>query len=129
MLEVIREERRLNAVAAVLRRGAAEVDVAERAPFARVPAAVIPGTDDEEVLVVAVELLEAFVDRHGTVEVFLVPPAGHIERGNRDLRERGNERLALPELIVVGMRDKIVPRRDLPLEHTRIDIRPTAERD
>src|SRR5512146_2438639 len=72
ILEVVCEERRLDAVPEILGCGAAEVDVAEHAALAGVPAAVIPRADHEKVLVVAIELLEPLVDRDRTVKVLLV---------------------------------------------------------
>src|SRR5262249_20565170 len=122
ILEIEGEERRLDAVAKVLRRRASEIDVAELLAFARVPAAVIPRTDDEEVLVVFVELLQPLVDLYRAVEVFLVPPPGDVERRHRHLGERRDQRLLLPELVVVRMRDVVVPGGNLSVQVLRVRV-------
>ena len=80
VLEPVREPRRLNVLAIVRRRLAAEVDVLKLLSRRSAPAAVIPRADDEIVLVVGVVLLELAVDGDRAVKVFLVPPARDVER-------------------------------------------------
>ena len=53
VLEMAGEQRRLHLVAEVLARGAVEGDLAELVPRPRSPAAVVPGADHQEVLVLA----------------------------------------------------------------------------
>src|SRR4029077_18740862 len=89
--------------------GAAELDGAERLTAPSAPATVIPGANDEKVLVLGVVLLERAVDRDGTVEVLLIPPAGHVERGHGDAIEILHQRLALPEGVKVRVADEVVP--------------------
>ncbi len=127
ILQVVREERRHH-VAAVMRGGvAAEVDAAQRAAGAARPAAVIPRSDDEKVLVLRVVLLEQLVDLDRPVEIFLIPPAGDVERRHRDAVQPRRERLPLPERVVVGMTDEVVPGRQRLAEIAAIGVRQRAE--
>ena len=105
------EERRLHLVAEVGRRVAAERDRAERRAVAG-PAAVVPRADDQVVQAAGVVLLERLVDVERAVEVLLVPPAGDVQRRHLHPADVGDERLPLPELVVVGMAHEVVPGRD-----------------
>ena len=91
---------------------AAQVDVVDHpADLVECPAAVAPGTEHEEVLVVLVVGLQLLVDLDGAVEVLGVVPAGDVERGDGDalqIREDAAH-LRLPVLVHVGMRHEIVP--------------------
>src|ERR687887_2178863 len=113
ILQVKREEGCLNAIPIEFRRRTAEVDVAELLSRRRVPPTVIPWPDDEKILVLCVEFLEPLVDLNGPVEILLIPPAGDVERRHGDLRQRWNQRLHLPEAVVVRVRDIVIPRRNL----------------
>src|SRR5271154_5873413 len=57
--------------------------------FARAagPAAVIPRSCDEIIQVIRIIFLEKFVNLHGTISIFLGPPASHIEIGHFWLRQ------------------------------------------
>src|SRR5688500_1791970 len=126
-LQPVREERPLYLLPEMASGRAAEVQGSQSLPGGSSPAAVVPRSDDEEVEIRRVTLLELPVDLDGTVEVFLVPPAGDVERGDAwpiDLRRHG---LALPEGIPVRVCDEVVPRRDLSLEVFRIDVGERAE--
>jgi serine/threonine protein kinase len=57
----------------------------------------------------------------------LVPPAGHVERRHGGRLRVLDDRLPLPERVVIRMRDVVVPRRDLPLEIARVDVRQRSE--
>jgi hypothetical protein len=127
IFQVVREERGHH-VAAVMRRGiAAKVDAAERAAGAARPAAVIPRSDDEKVLAPGVVLLQQLVDLDRPVEIFLIPPAGHVQRGHRDPVQPRRKRLPLPERVVVGMADEVVPGRERLVEIAAIGVPQRAE--
>ena len=127
ILQVVREERGHH-VAAVMGGGvAAEIDAAQRAAGAARPAAVIPGSDDEKVLLLRVVFLEQLVDLDRPVEIFLIPPAGDVERRHRDAVQPRRKRLPFPERVVVGMADEIVPGRQRLAEVPAIGVRQRAE--
>ncbi len=69
----------------------------------------IPRARHHIVHVVGVFLLQRFVNFHGTVEIFLIPPAGNVKIWHFWSIQVRRHRLLLPELVVVGMRDEIVP--------------------
>ena len=123
VLQIKSKKGRLNAIAKIFGGRATEVDVAELLARLRVPASVIPGPNDEEILILCVELLEALIDLHRPVEILLIPPSSDIERWNRDLRQRRDQGLNLPEAVVIRMRDIVVPRRNLPVQVLGVDIR------
>jgi hypothetical protein len=89
----------------------------------------VPGTDHEDAAVALVDLLQGFVDLQRAVEVLLVPPAGHVQRGHGDAREVRRHRLPLPERVVVGMAGEVVPRGPLSLEEPGVHVREGAERE
>ena len=76
-----------------------------------------------------VVFFEGVVDPDGAVEIFLIPPSRHIERRHLHLVDVRNHRLALPELVVIRMRDKIVPRRNLSVKIPRVDAAERTERE
>src|SRR6185503_18845347 len=82
----------------------------------------VPGTDDEMVHAGLVVFLERVIDRDGPVEVLLIPPARDVQCGHGRRSNRRNHRLAFPELVVVRMRDVVVPRWNLSFEVTLVDV-------
>ena len=93
-----------------IKRGvAAKRNEAERIARAVGPAAVVPRTGHEIIQVVGVFLFEQFVNLHGTIKIFLVPPAGDVQVGNSGPREKVGHGLLLPEGVVVGVRDEVAP--------------------
>ena len=119
VLEVVGEPGRLDLLAEVLRRRAVERDRAETVAVAVRPAAVVPRPDDEAVEVLRIVLLERRVDLERAEEVLLVPPAGDVQRRHGDLAQVRDHGLLLPERVVVGVRDEVVPGRDLAVEEER----------
>ena len=73
-------------------------------------------------------LLERIVDANRTVEVFLIPPAGDAERRHLHVVNRGDQRLPLPELVVIRMKDEIVPGRNLFVKILRVRVGKRTER-
>ncbi len=126
-LQVIRQERRQHVAPVILRGRTAEIDGPELSPFASRPSAMVPRTDDEEVLVRRVVPLEQFVDLDRTVKIFLVPPAGHVQRRHRHAFQPRREGLPLPESIVIGMIDEVVPGWEPVVEILPVDIRQRPE--
>src|SRR6185503_1512365 len=100
---------------------------AEAIAGSRGPAAVPPRADHQVVQFRGVVLLERAVDPDRAVEVFLVPPAGDAQRRHLYRSDLWNHRLPLPELVVVGMGDEVVPRRDLAVEVVRVDVGQRSE--
>src|SRR5688572_2693800 len=123
VFQIVREERRENVLAIVFRRRASEIDRSKLAAFTSRPAAVVPRTDDEEVLFRRVVTFEQFVDLDWTVEVFLVPPTSDVQRRHRNSSEPRLEALPLPERVVVRMVDEVVPARQTAFEILRASIR------
>src|SRR4029453_13769790 len=93
----IRKPWRLPLIAEVRRGGAAELDGTERFSGAARPAAMVPGTHDQIVVMRSIEPLERVVDPNRSVEVFLIPPSSDTQRGHRRLPDRRNHRLTFPE--------------------------------
>ncbi len=87
----------------------------------------VPGPDDDEVLVPSVFLLEDAIRRERSVEIFLIPPSSHVKCWHRRCVEARSKGLSLPEFIVVWMPDKIIPRRDRILEMERIHVGERSE--
>ena len=129
ILQEMREPGREDAVLEVPGCGAPEVDGAQFVPRRAGPAAVIPRPHHERVDVPAVVRLEQLVDLQGAIEVFLVPPSRHGERGHRDAGEVRSGALPLPERVVVGVRHEVVPGGNLPVQVLGIDVgeRPEIE--
>src|SRR4030042_60645 len=73
------------------------------------------------------EASDQLIDLQGTIEILLVPPPGYVERRDGHAVEPRREALSLPERVVVGMVDEVVPRRNLPPEKPRIDRRERAK--
>src|SRR5215813_4652168 len=92
--------------------GATEFNTAKLLAVAPRPSAMIPGADDQEVLVGRIMLLEQLIDFQRTIKVFLIPPSRDVERRDGYLVQPGCECLALPERIIVRMIDEVVPSRE-----------------
>src|SRR5260370_28525576 len=106
---------------------AVERDFPQPAAFGTRPAAVVPGARDEIVQMIGIALIEELVNLHGTVEVLLVPPAGNVQIRNFRRSDVGPESLFLPELVVVGMVDEIVPGGKLEMEILFVHVRERSE--
>src|SRR5689334_10557613 len=104
-----------------------EIDAPQLAAVAPGPAAMIPWTNHEEVLFRSVVTLEQLVDLDWTVEVFLIPPAGHVQDRHRDLVQPRRKRLAFPKHIVVRLSNEVGPCRQLALKILCVRIRERAE--
>ena len=91
--KMIGEERRKNLPPVIFRGETAEFDTAELLSFPAAPAAVIPGTDDEKILVVGVVLFQQLSNLQGAVEILLIPPAGDIQGGDGDAIQPWSEAL------------------------------------
>src|ERR1041384_2283733 len=79
VFEEMREPRRQDAVLEIPGRGADEIDVAELGAIAG-PPTVIPWANHQVIHPPGVVRLEQRVNLHRSVEIFLIPPPGHIER-------------------------------------------------
>src|SRR6185295_14309789 len=106
---------------------AAKLDPAKLTSLPSRPAAVIPRTDNEEVLFRGVVTLEQLVNLYWAVEIFLVPPAGYVEDRHGDAVEPRRKTLAFPECGVVGFVHKVGPGWNLAVKVLLIHIRKRAE--
>src|SRR5262249_12496435 len=111
----------------ILRGRTVKRDVAQLVAGSSIPAAVVPRPDDQAVELPRIVPLESLVDREGTVEVLLVPPARDAQRRNEHVADVGDHRLPLPEFVVVRMFDEVVPRGDLSLKEECVDVGERAE--
>ena len=76
----------------------------------------IPGAKHNEVLILLIMLLQRGVGRQGTVEIFLVPPAAHHQRRHVSLRQVALRGACFPVVVIIWMRHKSIPGRQLALE-------------
>src|SRR5579883_2559609 len=97
LLQVIGKKRRKNFAPIVSAGGAAEIDLPKLSAIAARPAAVIPGADDQKILMRGIVFFEQLIDLEGAVEIFLIPPAGDVQRRHGDAIQPWREALALPE--------------------------------
>ena len=74
-----------------------------------------------------VEPLERVVDAHWAVEILLVPPAGDVQRRHLHAGQVRNHGLALPELVVIRVRDVVVPGGNLSVQVLRVHVRERTE--
>src|SRR5258708_26382818 len=111
VLQIIGEEWCLDLLSVVLAGRRTEIDVAELLSGAIAPATVPPRADDEKVAILPIVLFECPVNGDRPVEVLLIPPAGDVERRDGDSCEIRTHGLPLPELIVIGVRGDVRPRR------------------
>src|SRR5579884_3505707 len=86
----------------------AEIDGPETAAIPS-PLPMIPRTGNEVVPPRGIVLLEKLVDFLGTVEILLIPPAGGMDYRNFHGGEVGREGEPLPEGIVVGVMEEVLP--------------------
>ena len=91
------------------------------------PAPVIPRADDEEVVIFPVRLFEPCVSHHGSEEIFLVEPAGHVQVGHGRFMQRVGNGVTLPEIIVAAVVDEIVPRGNFAVKVFFVGIRKRAK--
>src|SRR5262245_10547835 len=101
----------------------AKLDPAKLISVTSRPAAVIPWTDDEEVLFRGIVTLEQLVNLYRAVEILLVPPSGYVQDRHGDAVEPRRKTLAFPECGVVGFFDKVGPGRNLAVKVLLIHIR------
>src|SRR5688500_17450607 len=87
----------------------------------------VPRTHDQEILFLCIVAFEQLIDFDRTVEIFLVPPSGHVERRHCHAIEPRCKRLPLPESVIVGMVYEVAPGWDLPLKILRVDVRERSE--
>src|SRR4051812_15903826 len=76
-----------------------------------------------------VVLLERIVNRNRSVEIFLVPESSNAERRHGRVGQVFHNCLTLPELIPVGMREVVVPRRYFAVQILRVDVGERTERE
>src|SRR6185369_14973137 len=105
----------------------AEVDAAEFISLTARPAAMIPWTNDEKVLLRGVVPLEQLVDLDWTIEVFLVPPTCDVQGWHCDTIQPRRKCLAFPERCVIGFVDEVGPGGNLALKILFIRVREWAE--
>ncbi len=102
-------------LAKVERRVAVKLQSPQRAPVTNL-LAVIPGAHHEEHLVVGRVLgFNRLVDRHGPVNILLVPQAVYEHHGNLERlgRQRPIDGLIAPEGVVARMLEDLLPKPDL----------------
>src|SRR5262249_27788626 len=87
------------------------------------PAPMIPRAGNEVVQMLAIILLQQLIDLLWTIEVFLVPPAGHIQVRHGRFTQKTSKCLWLSKLIPLRMVNKIVPGRELAVKIFRIGVR------
>src|SRR5439155_5977648 len=129
VFQPVSEPRRLNLLPKIAAGVAVEIDHAEPAPLPMSPPAVIPRPCHKVVQVLPVVLLEQLVNLVGTVKVLLVPPAGHVEVWDLQFQglQVGRKSLRLPKLVVIGMRDELVPGGYRAVEVFRAGIRERSQ--
>src|SRR5205823_2542682 len=108
-MQPVSEPGSLNVCAKIFCRTAAERHRAKLVTRAMCPATVIPWAGYKIVQMLGVILLQQLINLLRTKEVFLVPPAGHVEIGDSCFAQHAGEGLLPPEIILVGMVYKIVP--------------------
>ena len=114
VFQVMREERRQNVFAIVRGSRTAKIDGSKFAAFTSRPAAMVPRTDHEKVLLLRVVPFRKLVDLDWAVEVFLVPPRD-VQRRHGHARQPRLKALSFPERVVIRMIDEVVPARQPPL--------------
>src|SRR5262249_21292700 len=87
----------------------------------------IPRTWHKKIQMRRIVLLQRLVDSERAVEIFLIPPAGYIQRRDSDRGRLARERLTHPEVVVVRMRYKIIPRRNLSVKILLIHVGKRAD--
>src|ERR1051326_1591919 len=122
VFQVISEERSLNLFAEVARRGALELNSPQRVALAARPSAVIPRPGDEKVQALGISLLLHLISLDRAVEIFLIPPSGHVERRHGDVSQVEMHRTLLPILIEARVRDETLPRWVLPFRQLVGDV-------
>src|SRR5215471_20184089 len=124
---MIGEKPRQYVATIICSRGAAEFYAAKLLTVSPRPTSVIPGANNQEVLVGRLMFLEQLIDFHWSVKVLLIPPSCNIQCRNRDFVQPGRKCLPLPERIVVGMIDEVVPGRKLVVKILFICVRKRAQ--
>ena len=114
-VQPIAEERRLDLLAKLDARVAAERDVAEHVHLA-LPTAMRPWPGHHRAQMIGVVLLLLGVDLPRSPRVFLIPEASHVERRHGRLAERLLPILIGVETVVVRMVEQRRRHRDLALE-------------
>src|SRR5205823_12058909 len=103
---------------------AAKINVAELATIAARPAAVVPRSSNDVVQMLRVALLVQFISLDWPIEIFLVIPAGDVQvRHLRRAVDIARSRLPLPELVIAGVIDKVVPRGNPAMEILAVGAR------
>src|SRR6185503_12569715 len=100
VLQIEGKPRMKNLSAKVLTRRAAKIDVSQFISGETVPSAVVPGAGHQVIDMIGISLLQNLICLYWAIKVFLVPPAGDVHDGHRDLLELIHQRLLLPELVV-----------------------------
>src|SRR5262249_50569786 len=95
--------------------------------FAKRPAAMVPWADDKEILILPVMFFQQFIDLERPVVILLIPPTSYVQRGNCDRFDVRLKGLLLPELVVIGMGDEIIPGRQLALEMLGVGVAQRAK--
>ena len=101
---------------------AAKINVSHLVARQTIPTAVIPWTSDQVIQVFVVSFFEDLVRLDWTIKIFLIPPSIDVHDGYRRLLELTGQRLLLPELIVIGMRNKVIPGWYLAVEVESVSV-------
>src|SRR5262249_58287157 len=86
----------------------------------------VPRANHQKVVILLVGFFEPAVGHDRTKEVFLVPPAGHVQVRNGWLMQGVCYSMALPEIVVTAVANKIVPSRNFPMEIFFVGVRKCA---
>jgi hypothetical protein len=105
IFEVVSEKRRLVALAKLVGCRFAKLNGAEMTRRAA-PLAVVPGADDEEVLMMGIVRLKLRIGFLRAEHVFLIPKATDEECGDGNLIEMPLHGAAAPELVICRMFEK-----------------------
>src|SRR5262249_52284421 len=91
---------------------AAKIDLSQSSsrPF---PAAMVPWSQHDEIVIAGIEFLKGRVGRQGAVIIFLIPPAAHHERRHRCRFQIIFRTSCLPIAVVIRVAYERVPRREV----------------
>src|SRR5688572_12329200 len=87
----------------------------------------VPWANHEKVLLRLIMSFQQLVDFDWAVKVFLVPPAGNIQRRHSHAVQPRRESLTLPEIVIVRTVGEVAPAWELAVKVLRFNVRERAE--